>query len=198
MSRIGILMIGYAGIVATSGCAAEPPGADVEQTQEAEVAAAPEGVGTNSIGQFHLLRMSNTQMCLQPQGGSTADVLIELSPCVFSAPAQNWLFVSQPGGWELVNQQSGKCLYNNSNATANGSGPITHEGCDVSSTGLPASNALWKPTTLTGPTRLMSEVHRRDSGFCLDVPGGNAFPGATLQMWTCVGDQQQTWVVGVD
>jgi len=202
MTKIGLLMVGCVGIVAAPGCVADAPAADGDQTQvtEAETAAPPEAASPNAIGQFHLLRVANTQLCLQPQGGSTGDVIVELRPCVASAPAQNWLF-SQKGSsdWEIINAQSGKCLYNGSAVPqVDGGQPITHEGCNVFGTNVPASNALWKPSSLTNFSSLQSRIQHRDSGFCLDVPGANPFDGATMQMWHCNGTPAQIWVVGVE
>lgn len=197
MTKNDILMISCTAIAAISGCAADSPAADSEQTQgaEDELATDPGGAVANVIGQFHLIRLSNTQLCLQPKGGSAGDVTVELHQCNSSAPAQNWIFVSQAGGRQVVNQQSGKCLYESSEPPTNG-GTVTHEGCNVFGTSTPASNSLWNLSSLTNFSRLMSELGRRDTGFCLD--GGSAFDGAPVKIFRCNFTPAQTWVVGVE
>jgi len=201
MAKIALLMIGCAGIAATPGCFADSSAADVDQTQvaEAEVAASP-GITPDAIGQFHLIRLANTQLCLQPKGGSTGDVEVELRPCNPLAGAQNWLFVQKSSSeWEIVNQQSGKCLYNAAPLPLyDGGRPITHEGCNIFGTSRPASNALWKPSSVTGLSTFMSRIQHRDTGFCFDVPGGNPFDGATMWMWHCNHTPAQAWIVGVE
>lgn len=167
------------------------------QVAEAEVAASPDAVSPNAIGEFHLIRMVNTQLCLQPAGGSTGDVPIELAPCTLSAGEQNWLFISQSQGQEIVNQKSGKCIYYDSDELVDG-WSITHASCNIFGTNSPASNALWKPSGTTGLATLMSRLHHRDTGFCLDVPDGNPFPGTTMQIWHCNGTPAQAWIVGVE
>jgi Ricin-type beta-trefoil lectin domain-like len=191
--------------VLLAACAVDPstdPASETEQTATAEAAVTSStgGATPNAIGTFHLMRVANTQLCLQPRGGSTGDVIIELRQCNASAPAQNWLIVPKaPSEFEIVNQQSGKCLYSNAPLPLfDGGQPITHENCNISGTSNPASNALWSPSSLTGLTRLMSRVQHRNTGFCLDVPGGNPFDGATLWMWHCNGTPAQSFVVGVE
>ena len=202
MTKIGLLIIGCAGIAATPGCVADSPAADVDQTQvaESEVAGSPEGAIPNALGEFHLIRLANTQLCLQPQGGSTADVELELHQCNSFDPAQNWLFSQRSSTeWEIINAKSGNCIYNNVGAPLfNGARPIIQGGCNIFGTNTPASNALWRPTRVTGLTQIMSRLQHRDTGFCVDVPGGNPFDGATTQNWRCNGTPAQAWIVGVE
>jgi hypothetical protein len=150
----------------------------------------------DAIGAFHLIRLSNTQLCVQPLDGATGDVIVELSQCNPSAPAQNWLFVRMStGDYEIVNQQSGKCLYVDGRATSNV--VIAHASCNVFGTNSPASNALWKPSSLTGFSTLMSRIQHRDSRLCVDS-FGSAFDGIGLRTFGCNGLPQQTFVVGVE
>jgi hypothetical protein len=51
---------------------------------------------------------------------------------------------------------------------------------------------------VSGLSTLQSRIQHRDSGFCLDVPGGNPFEGAHVQMWQCNGTPAQAWFVGID
>jgi Ricin-type beta-trefoil lectin domain-like len=189
-------------LILLAACAADPS-ADLEadQTGVSEAAVSSTQAGTpNAIGAFHLIRLSNTQLCLQPQGGTAGDALLELAPCNPSAGAQNWVFVRKSlVNWQIVNQQSGKCLYNGAPVSLyDGGQPITHESCNIFGTNSPASNSFWRPTSLTDLTVLTSRIQDRNTGFCLDVPGGNAYPGARVQMWHCNGTPAQAFVVGVE
>jgi hypothetical protein len=172
------------------------------QGAEAALAASPESPATDdqaenaSIGEFHLIRLSNTNLCVQPLDGSTGDVPVELSQCSPSAPAQNWLFKRiSSRDFEIINQPSGKCLYVNGPAATNV--PLFQADCNVSGGSAPASNALWKPSRLTGFATLMSRIGHRDSGLCADS-FGNAFDGIGLRTFHCNGTPPQTFVVGVE
>jgi hypothetical protein len=193
----------YCGAFVLLAACAVDPSADTEAAQPSvsEAAVTSTAAGTpNAIGAFHLIRVANTQLCLQPQGGTAGDALLELSPCNPSAGAQNWVFVRRSlVSWQIVNQQSGKCLYNGAPVPLyDGGQPITHESCNIFGSDSPASNSLWRPSSLTNLASLMSRIQDRNSGFCLDVPGGNAYPGAPVQMWHCNGTPAQAFVVGVE
>ena len=152
------------------------------------------GATTDAIGAFHTIRLSNTNLCVQPLDGSAGDVIVELSACIPTAPAQNWLFVQKAAGeYEIVNQQSGRCLYVNGPATSNVE--LTHSDCNVFGTNTPASNALWLPSRLTGFAQLQSRIGHRDSKLCADT-FGNAFDGIGLRTFGCNGLPQQTFIVG--
>jgi hypothetical protein len=141
------------------------------------------------------MRLANTQLCLQPKGGSAGDVVVELHQCNSTAPAQNWIFVPVTGGRQVVNQQSGKCLYESSEPPAD-NGTVTHEGCNVFGTTLPASNSLWKLSNPTSFSTFQSELGRRDTGFCLD--GRNAVDGAPVKIFRCNNTAVQSWLGGVE
>jgi hypothetical protein len=204
MMKLGLCVIGCAGICAASGCVADSLDENVDQVEitEAETALNREDLSPNAIGAFRLIRLSNTDLCLQPLNGSTGDVEVELRPCRRNPfdPAQHWLLLQKsPSDWQFINAQSGKCLYNRAAVPLrNTARPITHQGCNIFGTSSPASNSLWKPTALTGFAQLMSRIQHRDSGFCLDVPNGNPFEGATMWNFQCNGTPAQTWSIGVD
>jgi hypothetical protein len=163
MTNLSFLLVGYASIFAIPGCARDAPDDGTEQTDvaEAEAIQGPGGVGANTIGQFHVIKLSNTSLCLQPVAGSTGDVNIELATCAFTLPAQNWLFVAKAGRWEVVNAQSGKCLYGPDPATS-GNGPIMHGGCDVSTS--PRHSCLQRVVEAVQPHELLVDpVVRRAS-----------------------------------
>src|ERR1041384_4680177 len=129
MTRLGLLMIGCASIFTISGCIADSPaeGADESRATDAERVASPD-IATAGItpGQFGPLRLTNTQLCLQPVGGSTGDVLVELHGCN-GLSEQQWQFFPVSPSFMIINQQSQKCLYNNAPLPLFDKGkPITH------------------------------------------------------------------------
>jgi ricin-type beta-trefoil lectin protein len=201
MTRIRFLMIGCAGIVAGSLSHAGRLHAEPGQPQEPDIddAVISDGITVDSIGQFHLIRVANTQLCVQPLGGTTAGgVPLELQPCNAGLPAQNWLISSNSGSLAIINNASGRCIYLNTDNPVSGS-PVVHADCNVFGQTFFASNALWRfVATTTGETDIESRVHFRNSGFCLNVPGGNPFPGARLQAWNCNGTAAQRFIVGVE
>jgi hypothetical protein len=191
-------MFGCAGIAAVAaGCVADSADADVDQTQlvEAELAASPDGTTADTIGQYHQIRLSNTNLCLQPLNGTPSDAVVELRTCNGSR-AQHWLFSSKSfNEWEVLNLQSANCLYNDTDVLFNGAGPIVQGGCDIFGTNSPASNALWHPSVLRGNASLQSRVGHHDTGFCVDVPGV-PFDGIQMRNFRCNGTPAQIFVVG--
>jgi hypothetical protein len=200
MTKIGLLMIGCVGI-ATTGCVADEPAADVEQTQvaESEVAVSP-GATPNALGQFHLIRLVNTNWCVRPQGGTTADAELELWDCNPGDPAQNWLFSFKASNeYEIINANSGNCWYNDiALPVTNMKRPIVQGGCNIFGTNVPASNALWHPSALTGEVQIMTRIGHRETNFCFDVPNGQPFRGATMWNFQCNGTGAQRWIVGIE
>jgi hypothetical protein len=200
MKKMGLLMIGCAGIVAAPGCVADPAEADVDQTQvaEAELAVSPPAPGPHTIGAFHRIRLSNTNLCLQPLGGTTADSALELRTCN-DTETQHW-FLSNVSSveWEILNLHSGRCVYENTSSPVGGAEQIIHADCNIAGTNTPASNALWRPTALTGNARIQSRVGHRDTGFCIHVPG-IPFDGIGVVNERCeAGNPAQIFVIGTE
>lgn len=217
MTKIGLLMIGCVGIAATPGCAEDFSGLEDDQALIAEAegdvtadaltseAVTSDPVTPNAIGEFHPIRLVNTQLCLQPLDGIDGDVEVELSQCLPAslpaARAQHWRFQQTASNeWQIINLHSGKCLYVNTPAPLRDRfRPIITGGCSIFGTNVPVSNALWKPSTLAGVATLQSRIQHRDSGFCLDVPFANPFEGATMWMFRCTtNNPAQLWVVGIE
>ena len=141
MTNIGLLMIGCVSAVTMIGCAAEPPDADGEQDRAAEDGrVAPKDIGAA----FRIVQLmgptQSTNMCVQPDGDPFSNTDVVLAPCVAHSPAQNWLATNASGVTEIVNSQSGKCLY--VNGTTSGA-QILQAPCNVSNMPTtPSSNAL--------------------------------------------------------
>lgn len=206
MMKIGLLMIGCTGI-ATTGCITDAPAEDGDQTEvaAADLTTPPGGPTANTIGAAHVIRLTNTNLCLQPANGSLGDVVVELRTCRPANPndpasrAQHWLLSQKTSvEWQFVNLASGKCLYNGVDTPFNGARPITHEGCNIFGTSSPASNGLWRISALRGNSQLQSRVGHRDTGFCLDVPDGRPFEGVQLQNFRCNGTPAQIFVINQD
>ena len=141
--------------------------------------------GADSIGEFHHIRNVGTGLCLQPLAGSTGDVPLVTSTCDVTLPEQNWIFVPRAHGLIILNQKTGKCVYNNAPLPLrNASMPIIQATCGD-------SNTLWKPSVTEGIATLMSLVQFRDTGFCLS--GDNP-----LELWSCDAGTLQAWVVGLE
>jgi hypothetical protein len=136
-----------------------------------------------------VIRLVNTQLCLRPQGGSTAQgVPLELHQCDPNAPNQNWSIQTQTSGRvTIVNVASGNCLYNNAAVPlVNFARPIDVESCFVSTNpGQLASNSLWKKLLINGAWSFETEVQSKDTGFCLDLPNDVPFDGATFWNFGC-------------
>jgi hypothetical protein len=182
MNKFALLMFGLAG-TGMVGCAADSPAADDGEqssaTAQAETAAATDSITPKTFGQGHVIRLVNTNLCLQPLGGSTG----------FSTPAQNWIERPVSGGTELVNAQSHLCLWAFGDVATTGTG-IGVIGCDADGTTTPASNALWSLSTPAGFATLQSRLGHRSTGFCLDhQPGGQ-------QLSSCDGRVSELWGVG--
>src|SRR4051812_26510570 len=136
MNKFALLMFGLAG-TGMVGCAADSPAAD-DGEQSSATAAATDSITPETFGQGHVLRLVNTNLCLQPLGGSTGIAPTELVTCSFGTPVQNWIQRPVSGGTELVNAQSHLCLWAFGDVATTGTG-IGVVGCDVDGTTTPSS-----------------------------------------------------------
>lgn len=181
MSKLGLLVIGCVSVVGMVGCAMDTP-ADGEPGQER--AAEESRVAPKDIGAFFHIQLDLTNLCVQPAGGSTDDVPLELATCVPMSPQQNWLIKAVSGGTEILNNQSGKCMYLNGQTSG---AQVIHSECNVFGKTVAASNALWNVTNPAGESLITSQVGHRNSGLCLNATGDLA--GDTLDVIRCTEDQ---------
>ncbi|GAA3636720.1 hypothetical protein GCM10022223_64070 [Kineosporia mesophila] len=144
-------------------------------------------------GVFKPIKNSGTNLCLEPEYQSTAvgAYLVQM-PCVTSGPeslAQSWqtVFVSKYH-YKFVNQLSGLCMSNRD--TANGAAIYQWDCYTVSDEEYNTGAAL------PAVAKIESRLHWKDSGACLDVPGGVATAGARMQLYKCNGTPAQIWVNG--
>jgi len=142
---------------------------------------------------FHPIKNTGTSMCLQPQGGSGADAApIVQMPCDGNNAAQGWL--EQRVGthhYMFLNQASGYC-FDAFDGAFNGARLLQGQCKRIS------NEEFNTQVDLPNVTFLESRVHFKDTGFCVDVPGGRAVVGAAMQIWVCNGTPAQRWVVGFD
>jgi hypothetical protein len=200
MTKFGILMIGYAGLALAPGCATDTAAAPSDDTQAAtsELTGEP-GATPRGLGAFNILQMVNTPLCLRPQGGSTVPgALLELHACDASAAIDNWELRNVSGRIAIINAATGNCIYNNAAVPlVNMARPIDVESCFLSDKpGVFASNALWKQHfPAAGASSFETEIQLRDTNFCLDMPNGQPFDGATFWNFRCNSTAAQQFEV---
>lgn len=151
------------------------------------------GAGPASASAFHPIKNTGNSLCLQPQGGSTAEFApIVQMPCNRANTAQGWL--EQRVGshhYTFVNQASGFCL-DAFDGARNGARLLQ-------STCKRISNQEFNTNVdLPDVTILESRVGFRDTRFCVDVPGGQATVGLAMQLYRCNGTPAQRWIIGFD
>lgn len=146
---------------------------------------------TAAAGVFSPVRNVGNGKCLQPEGGSSGEARIVQVTCN-GGVAQGWLFQLFSGSstdYRLINQLSGLCIYMNG-PVSTGS-PLIQAGCTQ------VSNERWKPSAAPpNVVTIMSKAGHRDTGLCVDVPGGEATEGLGMRIWTCNGTLAQRWVIG--
>jgi ricin-type beta-trefoil lectin protein len=157
------------------------PGGGVAQAAPTQVAP--------FAGVFNPIRNVGDNKCLQPVSP------VESSPVVQATCdgglAQGWQAVQVgTNHYRFVNQLSGLCLFAFSPPARNGN-PMGLALCRT------VSNEEFNAgTSLPNVVALESRMSFRDSGFCLDVPGGRADEGLQMQLFQCNGTLAQRWVVG--
>lgn len=131
---------------------------------------------------------AHTNMCLEPQNNSTAEgtpVLQE--PCKASG-AQQWIYISEgSGGFQFKNAQTGLCL--DARGGAANHTPVQQWPCN----GI--SNEKWQ-VFVPAKGSLSAPVQSRvagNSGFCLDIPGGQTTVGLAMQIYVCNQTVSQLW-----
>ncbi|MEV0563934.1 RICIN domain-containing protein [Dactylosporangium sp. NPDC050588] len=142
-----------------------------------------------AAGVFRPIKNVGNGMCLQP--ASTAEfAAIVQQPCVAGSIAQGWQTVSLGGTkYRFLNQLSGYCFdafdgaLNNARLLQGTCVAISNEEFNTGS-------------TLPNVVQIQSRVGFRDTGYCVDVPGGSATAGLAMQIYRCNGTLAQRWVVG--
>ena len=151
--------------------------------------AAQAAPNTAFAGVFNPIRNVGNNKCLQPVAPVVSSAVVQQT-CDGSV-AQGWQFVSLGSNrFRFINQLSGLCLFAFSPPATNGD-PMGLNTCrDVSNEEFNAG------TSLPNVVILESRVGFKNTGFCLDVPGGTATDGVQMQLFRCNGTLAQRWVVG--
>jgi hypothetical protein len=146
----------------------------------------------SATGVFHEILNQNSGLCLQPRGGSPApEVAIEQTFCDGTTP-QGWYAEPVTGTrYKLINQASGLCM-NVFGPTANETPILMIECVRVS------NEEFTTGTALPGLRRLESRAGNRNTGFCVDVPGGSRTAHVNVRLWVCNGTTAQAFFVGQD
>jgi hypothetical protein len=139
----------------------------------------------------NLGRSLGPNMCLQPVSPVVSSPVVQ-QHCDGSL-AQGWQFIQTgTNHYRFLNQLSGLCLFAFIDPAANGN-PMGLNTCrTVSNEEFNAGRSL--PDIVS----LESRTGFRDTGFCLDVPGGASTDGLQMQLWQCNGTAAQRWVVGFE
>jgi hypothetical protein len=176
-NRLGGLLAATA--MAGAGLVATATGADAQ---------APPGPAF--AGVFNPIKNVGNGKCLQPEEGSAADGALVVQASCNGGIAQGWQQVSFGSNrYGFINQLSGFC-FDAFGPAVNGT-PLIQGQCKR------ISNEEWKASAaLPNVVTLMSRIGFRDTGFCIDVPGGQSTDGLAMQIFRCNGTLAQRWVVG--
>ena len=143
---------------------------------------------------FTAIRNAGNFLCLEPAGQSMAEfAAIVQEPCVttgLEGIAQGWESIGLGNNhFRFRNQLSGFC-FDAFDGAFNG-GRLLQGTC------VPISNEEYNTgTSLPASTKIESRVHFRDTGFCVDVPGGRSTPGLAVQIFRCNNTLAQNWQIG--
>jgi hypothetical protein len=130
---------------------------------------------------------AHTSMCLEPQNDSTAaGAPILQEPCKASG-AQQWIYLLDGSAVLFQNAQTGLCL--DARGGAANHTPVQQWPCNS------ISNEKWQ-IFVPAKGSLDAPVQSRvagSSGFCLDIPGGQATVGLAMQIYRCNQTVSQLW-----
>ena len=127
----------------------------------------------------------HTNMCLEPQNDSTANgTPVVQEPCRETG-AQQWIYISN--ATQFQNAQTGLCL--DARGGAANHTAVQQWPCNW------ISNEKWQifvPAKGSPGAPVQSRV-AGSSGFCLDIPGGQATVGLAMQIYRCNQTLSQLW-----
>lgn len=136
---------------------------------------------------------SHTGMCLGPENDSMLQgAAIVQEPCK-AGGAEEWLYISLgSAGFQFENALTGMCL--DARGGAANHTPIQQWTCN----GI--SNQKWQisvPAKGSAGAPVESKV-AGSSGYCLDIPGGQATVGLAMQIYVCNQTVSQLWQLNPD
>jgi hypothetical protein len=129
-------------------------------------------------------------MCVDDTGGSTSNgTQLQQYTCYSGNTNQEWLFTATSGGYYEVT------TYNSSTAAWNVVGLGTSPGTDMQLWAYGGGlNEQFEPVLLsTGYYKFID----RNSGLCLNVPGGAATNNLQLQINTCNGSTSESFTLNL-
>lgn len=105
---------------------------------------------------------------------------------------QNWRYDNESRAIYIVN--STKCLQSR---TSTHSVEIWDcNGDDVQKWNfLPEDQASFPPPPPAQPPRFANDITIRTGDLCLDVGGGSSITGSPIQMWSCLNNMNQRWIL---
>lgn len=143
------------------------------------------------VGVFHTIRNVGDNLCLQPSSTADTAAIIQM-PCDGSA-IQGWQDRQiSSEHYNFINQASGECM-----DAFDG----VFDGARVLQTQCSGSvgnsnQQYYAGATLPAVVSLESRVGFKDTGYCVDVPGGSSTPGLAVQLYTCNNTLAQIWAAG--
>jgi glucosylceramidase len=128
---------------------------------------------------WYEVKNTNSNLCLEPAAGGTANgTALEQEPCT-GAANQLWQFQTSGSGYEVANKNAPTEVWDvtgGTGATANGTAIQIWAGGG-------ATNQQWKPTLLSdGDYEFAAQ---NSAAECLDVTNTSTTAGAALQQWAC-------------
>ena len=134
--------------------------------------------------------VSSNDLCLQGATAGDGSTTVVQEVCDTGSEAQQWTPIGLGGSsYKLEYRAFGLCVDAHGGA-ARGT-PITLWPCSAS---ISNERWAWPHPFPDGFWPIGSQV-AGSSGYCLDVPGGQALPGLGMQLWTCNGTAAQAWAI---
>ncbi len=136
-------------------------------------------------GNFQL--ENSNGLCLDdPADSAVNGTRVQLWSCLGN-PNQQWTQVTV-GSFTEYQNANGLCLDNTGNSLTDGN-RVQVWACNSG-----AAQQWYGPSAQSGTIAPPYEVRAsRNSGFCLDNPGGSSRNGNPMQIWQCLGDVNQDW-----
>ncbi len=121
--------------------------------------------------EFHEIRNVNDNLCLQPANTVFGAHIVQ-EPCNGSS-TQGWEHLDNGDNVSRFLNTDGFCIFVTGNTLANGV-PVLQENCESAGEDTVSNAEFFHATKLPDVVELRSRLHFKNSGFCLDVPGGSA------------------------
>jgi hypothetical protein len=131
-----------------------------------------------------------SQKCVDDPNGSTANVTMIIYTCLGGGNQRWYLEDTDTGYYQIVNQQSGKCL-TVLNASTSNNAPIIQYACNTGDNEEWTLRNAWQDQN--SPYFWYYDVVNRHSGRCITVKNASTNNGASLLQYTCNGGYNSQW-----